>query len=106
RLLELDLVEDDDVVVLDDDASLVGAAVFVLVAVERLRIVRALVLHVGNAVVIVVRIGAAVRVLEAVLVFGLVGALVELVGNAVAVAIAIAALGAAVFVLVAVAGSG
>src|ERR1019366_6660722 len=103
RGLELDLVEDDDVVVLNDDAPLVGAAVFVLEAVERLRIVRALVLDVGDAVLVVVRVGAAVGVLEAIAILGLIGALVELVGNAVAVAIAVATLGAAVFVLVAVA---
>ena len=44
----------------------VGAAVLVLIAVDRLRLVRALVDAVGDAVLVVVGIGAAVLVLEAV----------------------------------------
>src|SRR5207244_1129343 len=62
-------------------------AVGVLEAVLVLRLVRALVVLVGDAVAIVVGIGAAVLVLEAVLVLRLVGALVDRVGDAVAVAI-------------------
>ena len=51
---------------------LVGAAVLVLIAVHGLGLVRALVLHVGDAVLVVVGIRAAVLVLEPVLVLGLV----------------------------------
>ena len=97
---ELDLVEDDDAVVLDDDAPLVGAAVLVFEAVERLRLVGALVDDVGDAVLVVVRIGAAVLILEAVLVFRIVRTLVHLVGDAILVVVGI---GATIFVLEAVA---
>ena len=79
--------------------DLVRAAVLVLVAVLGLRLVRALVLRVGDAVAVVVRIRAAVGVLEAVLVLGLVRALVVRVGDAVVVVVRI---GAAVVVLEAV----
>src|SRR6185369_9076693 len=71
----------------DHRVALVGAAVLVLVAVDRLGLVGALVFLVGDAVVVVVRIGATVEVLEAVLVLGLVGALVLVVGDAVAVVV-------------------
>ncbi len=64
---------DDARELLDRLGHLVGAAVLVLVAVLRLGLVRALVVLVGDAVLVVVRIGAAVLVLEAVLVLGLVG---------------------------------
>src|SRR5215470_407015 len=66
---------------------LVGAAIFVLVAVVGLRLQRALIAAVLDAVVVVIRIGAAVLVLEAVEVLGLVGALVGGTDDAVAVGI-------------------
>jgi hypothetical protein len=80
----------------------VGAAVFILEAVDGLRIVRALVLVVGDAVAVVVHVGTAVVVLEAVFVFRIVRALVDRIGDAVVVVVAIrAAVGVleAVFVL-------
>ena len=78
RAAELDRLERLETIRADDDEwiALVGAAVVVLEAVDRLGLVRALVLDVGNAVVIVVGIRAAVEILEAVLVLGLVRALV------------------------------
>src|SRR5579863_7804947 len=61
-LLELDLLlRDDDVLVLLRATGVVGRA----------RLVRALVLLVGDAILVVVGIGAAVLILEAVLVLGL-----------------------------------
>src|SRR5262249_24349750 len=67
---------------------------------RRTGLVGALVLRVGDAVLVVVGIRTAVGVLEAVAVLGLVGALVELVGDAIAVIVIV---GAAVRVLGAVA---
>ena len=85
---EEDLLLQLDLVFLDDDALVeVGAAVVVLVAVEVLRLVGALVLHVRDTVRVIVRVGAAVFVLELVEVLRLVGALVGLVGNAVQVVV-------------------
>ena len=81
------------------ESPAIGAAVVVLDAVDRLGLVRALVLDVGDAVAVVVGIGAAVVVLEAVLVLGLVRALVLRVGDAVAVVVVV---GTAVVVLEAV----
>ena len=54
----------------DERVARVGAAVVIVVAVDRLGLVRALVARVGDAVAVVVGIGAAVGVLEAVLVLG------------------------------------
>src|SRR5262249_49934269 len=88
---EEDLLEDHDVVALNDDVPLVRATVVVLVGVERLRIVRALVVPVGDPVVIVIGIGAAVGVFEAVLVLGIVRALVLFVGDAVVIVVGIGA---------------
>jgi hypothetical protein len=56
-----------------------GAAVLVLVAVAILRRVRAAIVDVEDAVVVVVRVGAAVLVLEAVEVLRLVGTLIFVV---------------------------
>ena len=83
----------------DDDPALVGAAVLVLEAVVGLGLVRALVVDVEDAVLVVVGIGAAVLVLEAVLVLGVVRAQVVDVEDAVLVVVGI---GAAVLVLEAV----
>src|SRR5262249_57368710 len=76
------------------DAGVVAVAVAVLSPADRAvlvfaraRLVGALVLVVGNAVAIVVRVGAAVAVLEAVEVLRLVGALVDAVLDAVAGAV-------------------
>src|SRR5205823_5375169 len=65
----------------------VGAAVLVLEAVDGLGLVGTSVVHIEDAVAVVVRVGAAVLVLEAVAVLGLVGAPVPRIGNAVAVAV-------------------
>ena len=97
--LEVDLVEDLELALAQDDAPLVRAAVLVLEAVVGLRLVRALVVLVEDAVLVVVRIGAAVLVLEAVLVLGIVRAQVVDVEDAVLVVVRI---GAAVLVLEAV----
>src|SRR6185312_10235592 len=94
--LEVDLVEDLELALAQDDAALVRAAVLILEAVVGLRLVRALVVLVEDAILVVVRIGAAVLVLEAVLVLGIVRALVDDVGDAVAIVVRI---GAAVLVL-------
>src|SRR5262249_33665590 len=64
--LEEHLLQDEDVVVLDDHVALVGASVLILVAVVRLGLVGALVLHVGDPVVIVVGVRTAILILEAV----------------------------------------
>ena len=71
---EVDLLEDDDLVFLDDDVAAVGAAVLVLEAVVGLRVIRARVVDVEDAVLVVVRVRAAVLVLEVVLVLGVVRA--------------------------------
>jgi hypothetical protein len=55
---------------------------------SRAWIVRTSVIHIGDAVVIIVEIGAAVGVLKAVEVFRIVGTLVAIVGNSIAIAIA------------------
>src|SRR6185436_8115667 len=70
---------------------LVGAAVLVLIAVLGLGLVRALVLLVDDAVLVVIGIGAAVLVLELVLVLGLVGALVLAIDDPVAVPVLVRA---------------
>src|SRR5690606_17688282 len=88
---ELHFLEDQDVAALDDDLALVGAPVFVLEAVVRLRFVRATVPHVRNAIAVVVRLGAAVLVLEAVEVLRIVRALIFDVGDAVLVVVRIGA---------------
>src|ERR1051325_4642126 len=89
-LLELDLGLGDD-----HEVVLLRAAVG-----RRAGLVGALVLRVGDAVLVVVGIRAAIGVLEAVAILGFVGTLVELVGDAVAVVVVV---GAAVGVLEAVA---
>src|SRR4029079_15273183 len=66
----------------------IWAAVGVLIAVLRLRIVGALVVDVEDAVLVVVGLGAAVLVLEVVEVLWIVRALVDVVLVAVAVAVA------------------
>src|SRR5690606_41838576 len=66
----------------------IGATILVLEPVEGLRFVDTLVLDVGDAVAVVVRVGTTVLVLEPVGVLGLVGALIGLVGDAVTVAVA------------------
>jgi hypothetical protein len=72
-------------------AAVVGAAVEVVVAVDRLGLVGALVGGVGQAVVVVVGLGAAVGVLPAVLVLGAQRTGVVLVGHAVAILVRIGA---------------
>jgi hypothetical protein len=71
----------------DPRLALVGAAVVVLDAVDRLLLVRALVVRVRHAVVIVVGVllGAAVAVVVAVAILRDVGALVALVVDAVVI---------------------
>src|SRR4029079_11080404 len=76
-----------------------GAAVLGVGRLAILGIVGALVLQIGDAVLVVIEIGAAVVVLEAVEVLGLVGALVGGVGAVVAVVVVV---GAAVVILEAV----
>src|SRR5690606_39243148 len=99
RRLEHDLLEDQDVVALDHDLPAIGAPVLVLEAVVGLGLVRAAILHVEDAVLVVVGLGAAILVLEAVLVLGVVRAAIVDVADAVLVVVG---LGAAVFVLEAV----
>src|SRR6185369_1438127 len=98
---ELDRVERLDPIGRQDERriAVVGAAVVILVAVDRVGVVRTLVLLIGDAVVIVVGIGAPVGVLEAVLVLGIERALVLHVGDDVVIVIGI---GAAIAVLEAV----
>src|SRR5262249_15964934 len=94
--LEVDLLEDLQLAAADDDGALCGGAVLILEAVVDLGLVRALVVLVGDAVLVVVEVGAAVLVLEAVLVLGVVRAQIVDVGDAVLVVVGI---GAAVVVL-------
>ena len=95
--LEVDAL-DDASELLQLRRDLVGATVFVLEAVLRLRLVGALVLGIGHAVTVVIRVGQPF-VLEAVFVFGFIRALVVGVEDAVVVVIWVRA---AVFVLEAV----
>src|SRR5262249_14247501 len=81
-------------------AARVGAAVGVVDAVARLRLVGAAVDGIGDVVAVVVEVGAAVLILVAVAVFGLVGATVDGVGHPVPMVVAA---GAAAVVVEAVA---
>src|SRR5260221_474 len=93
------LVEVDDALDLElfgsdiDERCAVGAAVLVLVAVERFRLIGALVFVVGNSVVVAIGdlVGTAVFVLEAVEDLGLVDALIVGVHDSVAVVVGIGA---------------
>jgi hypothetical protein len=85
--LEGDVLNDADVLLVKENAGLVGAAVVILEAVVGLGEVGAAVAAVDEAVAVVVGVRAAVVVLEAVLVFRGVGAAVAVVGDAVAVAV-------------------
>src|SRR6185503_13446760 len=86
--LELDLADDRDLTLAHDDPPAIRTAV--AIAARLLGIVRALVVVVGDAVAVVVRLGAAVVVLEAVLVLGAARAAVVAVGDAVVVAVDVA----------------
>src|SRR6187431_1061446 len=86
---ELDLVQDYDVATFDDDAALVRAAIFVFVPVVGLRLHRALILDIGDLILVVVGVRAAVFILEAVLVFGVVRALVVDVEDAVLIVVGV-----------------
>ena len=92
-VVEVDLLQDLDAAgrQLDLGDTLVRAAVLIFDAVDGLGLERTLVVHVEDAVLVVVRLGAAVLVLEAVLVLGVVGALVGRVEHAVRVVVRIRA---------------
>src|SRR5690606_33765413 len=89
--LELNLVQDHDVAALDQDATLVRAAVLVVLTVVGLGLVRALVGGIRDLVPVVVGIRTAVLIVPVVLVFRIQRALVLGVEDAVLVIVRVRA---------------